>query len=501
MALKTIHGIKNLKENKMKNFLSIIITFLMVCMFSCKKSFLETTPMQSIAADRAITNIEGARAALIGLYDVMQSAAYYGRNVPIMTDLMSDNIYISARNSNRYQSFDQYNVTITDSYVSDLWENMYKVAVNANILIQKCSEMEFPAGNQAEVDHIIGEAYAIRALTYFELCRFFAKPYNSTSDGSHDGVPIVVNSDYSSVIKPARSSIADSYKQIIADLQQSITMLPVNPVGFSSSVKGRMNHYAAKAILARVYLYKGDWDNAELRAKEVILSGKYSLLSNSQFASTFRTQNNAETIFEIQYNSTDNLSSNALVNFCKQGGSYGDALATQNLYDQYTSSDVRRSTYLLMGKRSGSGGEDPAVQIVKFDNNSNYQEGVKIVRLADMYLIRAEALARKGAGQNEIDAAAALDIVRKRADASATATTATGVELQDLILLERRKEFFLEGHRLFDLTRNKKAFTKYRTAGITMPVENTSTKTILPIPRSELRYNSNVTQNPGYESQ
>lgn len=481
----------------MKRHLYILIIAIMGSLFgSCKKSFLETNPMQSTAADVAITNLAGARAAGNGLYGLLQPAGLYGRSFPVIADLMADNIYLSRRNSNRYQSYDQYTVTINDSYASGLWNQLYAVIVNANILIAKASAIEFPASDQPEASHILGEAYTLRAMAHFDLVRLFAQPYNYSTGATHPGVPVVTNGDYSTVIEPARNTVKEVYDQVIADLKKGIELLPAVPVGFAASFKGRASLNAAKALLARVYLYKEDWTNAEAMATEVIDSKKYTLLASSGYVANSRLQNNTETIFEVQYTATDNLGSDALVNFCKQSGSYGDALATDNLYKIFTATDVRRGL-LLLSKRSGSGGEDPAVTITKFDNTSTYLEGIKIIRLPEVYLIRAEARARQG-GKDAL-AIADLDLIRQRADAVALPTIATGTDLVDRVLLERRKELFLEGHRLFDLTRNKLSFIKYRTGDLEIPVPNTSLKTILPIPASEMNNNKNMEQNEGYK--
>lgn len=481
----------------MKRLLYImIVTITISSLGSCRKNFLETNPMQSTAADMAITNLAGARAAGNGLYGMLQSAGLYGRTFPVIADLMADNIYLSRRNSNRYQTYDQYTVTITDSYASGLWSQLYAVIVNANILIAKANSISFPASDQPEADHLVGEAYTLRAMAHFDLVRLFSQPYNYSAGATHPGVPVITNGDYGQVIEPARNTVKEVYDQVIADLKKSIELLPATPVGFAASFKGKVTLNAAKALLARVYLYKEDWANAEAMATEVIDSKKYTLLANNGYVANSRLQNNTETIFEVQYTATDNLGSDAMVNFSKQGGSYGDALATENLYNIYTAADVRRGL-LLMGKRSGSGGEDPAVQITKFDNTSTYLEGIKIIRLAEVYLIRAEARARQG-GKDAL-AIADLDVIRKRADAAAAVTTATGNDLINLVLLERRKELFLEGHRLFDLTRNKLSFTKYRTGGLEIPVVNTSLKTILPIPSSEMNNNKKMEQNEGYK--
>ncbi|WP_231464959.1 RagB/SusD family nutrient uptake outer membrane protein [Pedobacter sp. Leaf132] len=124
--------------------------------------------------------------------------------------------------------------------------------------------------------------------------------------------------------------------------------------------------------------------------------------------------------------------------------------------------------------------------ITKYNNTKIFEEGVKVIRLSEVYLIRAEARAKQ-TGKDAL-AAANLDVISKHADASVATTTATRAALQSLILVENRKEFAFEGHRLFDLIRNRLGFTKYRTGGTTIPIPANSNKTILPIPLAETEY-------------
>lgn len=469
---------------------------------SCKKEFLEIDPQQQTAVDLVVIDLPTTKAAVMGTYALLQSVDYYGRTFTVLPDLIADNMYISRKNSKRYITYDQYITTTNDGSASGAWERGYQTVVNSNIIIAKGEKLVVPETQAAEMKHLIGEAYTLRALAHFDLLRLFAAPYNATADAGHLGVPVVIKSGTSKedVISPKRNTVKEGYTQIVADLQKAISILPTTPVGFVPLNRGHITHYAAKALLARVYLYMGDWVNAEAMATDVITSNKYTMLSNANYVSGapgFRTQNNPEAIFEVQYTATNNLAQNALSSFLLQGASYGDGLATDELYNLYKSTDVRRG-FMSKSKRSGSGGEDPAFVITKYNNISTYEEGVKVIRLSEVYLIRAEARAKQGG--KDAGAAADLDVVAKRADATVATTTETGQALQDLILVENRKEFAFEGHRLFDLTRHKLAFTKYRTGGLTIPVPNTSLKTVLPIPLSEMNANPNMEQNEGYKA-
>ena len=487
----------------MKTSHKILFAMLIAMSFSaCKKEFLEINPQQQTDVDMVVVDLPSTRAAVIGTYSLMGGSTYYGRSVIVLPEVLSDNLYLSRRNSGRYTAYDQYIATQNDSYANSTWNTLYRTVVNANIIISKGEQLSVPNADLPEMKHLLGEAYTIRALALFDLLRLYALPYNVTANANHIGIPVILKNgtDKSNVISPKRNTVKEGYTQIVADLQKAITLMPTTPVGFSASNKGHISHYAAKGLLARVYLYMEDWVNAEIMAGDVITSNKYTLLNNANYVSgttNFRNQNNSETIFELVYNTTNNLGSDALVAFLLQGGSYGDGLATDDLYNRYTATDVRRG-FMAKGKRSGSGGEDPAITINKYNNTTTYEEGAKVIRLSELYLIRAEARAKQ-TGKDAL-AAADLDVIAKRADASKITTTAVGTALQTLILDENRKEFAFEGHRLFDLTRNKLNFTKYRTDGITLPIANTSLRTILPIPLSEMNSNPNMEQNEAYKT-
>lgn len=474
-------------------------TLIALLITSCGKEFLEIDPEQQAAVNMVVVDLPTTKAAVMGTYSLLQSAAYYGRSAVILPDLMADNMYISRRNSSRYTSYDQYITNTNDGTASGSWNIMYRTIVNANVIIAKGEVLSVPQSEQAEVSHLVGEAYTLRALAHFDLLRFYAAPYNSTPNASHIGVPVLAKSGTSKedIVNPKRNTVREGYDQIVSDLKKAISLMPATPVGFTASNKGHISQFAAKALLARVYLYMEDWANAEAMATDVISSNKFTLLSNANYVSgstNFRIQNNSEAIFEVVYNATNNLGTDRLAAFLFQGSSYGDGLATDDLYNLYTNTDVRKG-FMTRGSRTSA--ENPANVITKYNNVTTFEEGVKVIRLSEVYLIRAEARAKQTG--KEALAIADLDLIAKRADASAPTITATGVALQNLILLENRKEFAFEGHRLFDLTRNKLAFTKYRTGGLTIAIPNNSLKTVLPIPLAEMNANTNMEQNEGYK--
>lgn len=484
----------NTNKIKIKHF---FLPFMLLIFMGCKKSFLEIDPQQDTDVSRVAEDLPGARAAIIGVYTRLKPETYYGRSMILIPEIMSDNAFLSRRNSNRYQSYDRYGITINDSYARSLWDEAYRVIVNANLLIQKVTTTEYPSADQAEIDQILGEAYAIRALSHFDLVRLFAQPYNFTPGATHPGIPVVIKSGTvkSEIINPSRNTVEEVYKQIETDLKTALEYLPKTPKGFSKSLKGRISFYAAEAILSKVYLYMEKWENAEQHATSVIDSKAYTLLGNANFATDFSKQDNTETIFELQYSMTNRLSSDALANFLLQNGSYGDGLASMDLYNQYGSTDVRRN-FLKIGKRSGTGGEDPAVMVQKYSNITTYEEGVKVIRLGEVHLIRAEA--RAHIPGKTAEAAADLDKIAQRSEPTKASSIAIGNDLINEIIQERRKELAFEGDRLFDLRRNKKSFTKYMSDD-SMEIPYSNLKTILPIPLAEMNANGNIEQNEGYK--
>jgi hypothetical protein len=481
-------------KNRFYSILTIAAILFGLC--SCGKSFLDIPSTSDVDATKAITDINGMKTALNGIYDELQDDNYYDRTFILLPDLMADNVYISEKNSGRYLGYNRYNVTRFDGYADDLWDHVYRMIVNANLIIKEGPSVS--VNKKIEKQAIIGQAYAIRALGYFDLIRAFAQPYNFTSDASHLGVPLVTNSSINlpkKIKKPSRGTVKEVYDQIIADFKEAIDKLPTTLPGHSSSFKGMITKNAAKALLSRVYLYKEDWKDCNKLTTDVINSGQYQLLSTNDLVSNFNKPNNSETIFEIINTESDNPSTNSIGSFYNQQSSYGDALATYDLYNIYAPTDVRRN-FMKIGDRNAHGAENNVPLVLKYGST---EDNIKVIRLAEVYLNRAEAEAHLG---QDNDAISDLKKVAQRGDPNVVIDpTLTGQGLVDRILLERRKELSFEGQRLFDLTRNKKSFTKYRSEFEKIDVKYPSNKTILPIPESAIDVNPNLTQNSGYGSQ
>lgn len=477
-----------------KIVISAALIALTIC--SCKKSFLDLHSKEATDARDAIVDIESLGYAINGVYALMQNQSYYNRTFYLLPELMSDNVYLSSRRR-YYSPFEKFEFASDNGYVEGTWNQIYEVIVNSNFIIQKAPALDVPDEDKEKQKAIVGEAYAIRALANFDLCRLFAQPYNFTADAGHSGIPLILKSSVNAdeITYPSRNTVKEVYAAIVNDFKAAIDRLPEHIPGTSSDFKGMITLNAAKALLSRVYLYMEDWEHCEEMASEVIESQQYALLPTNELVSDYSAPNNSESIFEIINTFTDNSGSNSVVYYYNQDG-YGDALPTWDLYNRYTDQDVRRD-FMIIGDRSGGGGEKGVPLVTKFKKMAgNFEQDIIVIRLAEVYLNRAEARAHLNKSSEAI---ADLTKIAKRADPAAVIDPAlSGQALVNRILLERRKELAFEGQRLFDLTRNKLSFVKYHTGGSSTTIAYPNDRAILPIPQDEIDINPNLQQNKGY---
>lgn len=452
---------------------------------SCSESFLDINPEQSVAAENAIVDLVTLQTALYGVYSKLQNNDYYGRTMYIIPELMADNLYLSSRNTGRYLEYENFVVSERNGEAEGLWEKGYEVIVNATRAIEGGKAIEgSTATGQSSINQLIGEAYALRALAHFDLVRMFAQPYNFTADASHLGIPVITEVNIVQT-SPSRNTVKEVYTQINNDLTAALGLMQ------TQKGKGSFSIGAVKGLLARVALYQDDKINAIKYSSEVISTGGYTLIANKDYATLWSTELNNETLFEVVNTIADNEGSNSLGHFFSVSG-YADALVTTELYNLYDSEDARRTAITSGAKPSA---EINALFVNKYPKGTAADDNIKILRLAEQYLIRAEAYVKEGENtlaQND------LNVILKRANPNAPNATETDSALLDRILEERRKELAFEGHRLFDLNRNKKD-VKIIQSEKSITVSYPNDKFILPIPLKEINSNPNIKpQNTGY---
>ncbi len=470
--------------------------FALIMISSCKKSFLDLKPYDQVSIEAAITDETEMATALNGAYyslhtDHRQDATndqsnLFDRTLPLIADLMADNVAIVIDNSNRYTEIFNYSYLSTDSWATDTWTAGYSTILAVNNIINA----DIPV--TATSSQLKGEALTLRALIYFYLVRLYALPYTVNPDAP--GIPIILT--YDPNLKPARNSVAEVYMQIEKDLSDAFGMMTNTSKNSSYVTK-----YVARALEAKVALTKGDWQTAKAAAQDVVDNGGYSLAPASQYIAYWNdpapVSNKLETIFEVSNDGVNNNGNNSLAYFYDPAG-YGDVFAVQALYDLYSPTDIRKQL-MVPGDKSGQ----PINIVLKYPNaaNPDDKDDDKILRYSDILLILAEADARTG---NEDDARKWLNEVAQQRDPSFSGFTSTGQTLIDDIIRERRKELAFEGDRYWDIVRlnldvNRTNLDNNYPSNTSLTLPAGDPKRIWPIPQAEIDANPNIAQNPGYE--
>jgi starch-binding outer membrane protein, SusD/RagB family len=458
---------------------------LCVVFASCKKDFLDLKPYDQVSSENAIKDEAGMQAALNGTYAQLRSINLFGRAIPLVGDLMADNVYIATVNSNRF--IGEFNYVFNNNFGQSLntWSDGYVAILRANNIINS------PLTANTNVNQMKGEAYAMRALVYFYLVNLFGKPF--TVDAASPGVPIVLAYDPNE--KPARKKVSEVYQQIDADLAAAFNLI-------SSTTKNSsyVTKYAVRALQAKVALFKGDWAAAKTAALDVVNNGGYTLAASTNYVAYWNNPapitTKVETIFEVSFDGISNAGINSLAYFYDPSG-YGDAVCSDELYNTYSATDIRRSL-IVPGVRGTQN-----VKIVnKYRNNTNNadKDDVKIIRYAEILLILAEAYARTS---EEANALIRLNQVATIRDPSFAGYASTGAALLNDIINERRKELAFEGDRYWDLTRRNVDVVRVNLnnnypASTPLSLPASSHKRIWPIHQTELDANKNIQQNPNY---
>jgi hypothetical protein len=432
------------------------------------------------------------------MYTAMRSSSFFGRDIPVIQDVLADNVYISSSNSGRYLAYQNYNYIASTAEPGNIWNQGYVAILQANRIIYAANSL--PQTNA--VKQLRGEAFIARALCYLELVNFFGSPY--TVNPAADGVPFVTTPTFLTgpYSKPSRSSVTTVYAKITSDLDSAYNTMPA--LTASTFTLHPLNseflaRYAAKAIESRAYLYKGEYANARDAALLVVNNAGYTLADSSAYVSYWANPTaqtgKVETIFELALTSTSNNGTNGLDNFYYQPNAYGDGLVYGDLYNQYNARDVRKQLILTSSPTRGA-----VFVINKYSNlpNGSDKDDIKVIRYSEVLLTLAESYARLG---DDVNAQLYVNQVAKKRQPTFTGYLTTGATLASDIVAERRKELAFEGLRYFDLTRLNLPVSRPAQTGIVTTVRTldvTSTKRIFPVPQAEIDANPAVKQNTGY---
>lgn len=447
-------------------------------MSSC--NVLNIEPLDQISSNQAFASINDAQGVANGMYHNLQTV--YMWRLQVITDIASD-MSQQVDTWDALIAADEFNWGIDNSEVEDLYTPLYRCIDIANNIIANVPSL---TADQAVKDDLVGQAYFIRGLAYFDLTRLFGGfPGIYGTDGVV--IKLTPSSGLNTEDFATRSTLRQSYDQAESDLLAALGVLPETRSS-STLTKAKATKAAARALLARYYLYNRDWPKAETFASEAIGT---STLSTS-FTSIFTTKNTAESIFELQFSNVDGMGLRQWYFPASLGGRGGSALHSQT-YNEMTAdpADVRGTFTAL----NSSAGTYYTTKWSMVQNADNFQ----LLRMAEQFLIRAEARAE----QDKLGLAADdLNAVRTRAGI-ANSDAVTKEELLDAILQERKLEFVGEGQRWFDVIRSGKAmdiFSEVIRSKGSLPFYHLSSegRQVLPIPSVEIRTNTNLIQNEAY---
>jgi len=457
----------------------------------CKKN-LEIEPEQSVSDDAVFTTKNGAQSALNGVYSTAQLLNVFGSQPQTMGDFQADNVEFVGSFPTLQEIF-QFTTISTNVTVQGWWQDHYRVILRANSIIDRVPGITESGFTDVQKKQMVAEAKFMRALTYFQLVNLFGQPVQ-INGGNSLGVPLILKEFIGEVEFPARATVSAVHLQIKKDLEEAIPDLLVN-FSVASDTRGRATKGAARGLLSRLHLYRNEWTEAASYANDVITATPlYALASNYAFFDG----NTAEDIFSIQMTAIDNSRTGsggwASSHRPAANGGRGDCPFSLSLEEAYAQEpgDLR---FLISSMGNAADGISRRFTL-KFPDAINNIDNAPIIRVTEMYLNRAEALAEKdGINQTSIDL---MNALRTRAGLP-TWTLSTFTTKEDLvaaILNERRKELCFEGHRRMDLLRRGLPLrSSGPTAGISKPGDD---KVILPIPQRELDINRSLQKNPGY---
>jgi hypothetical protein len=446
----------------------IIIAFTWV-LSSCEYT-LEPQPVDLLTDELVLNEPKDVANVEVGLYNAFRNIM---PSTVIAGDFTADNLTHNGTFS-QYRELGNKNITSANASAAALWQSIYSTVYISNFILEKLPTIT--GVSTTERNRVTGAAHFLRGYAYFIALHSFG------------GVPEVLTTAIETNRNIPRASVSDINQLIIDDYTAALGKLPdVAPnAGYSSN-------YAVRAALAKFYLYSKNWAQAETYSTQVISSNKYTL--EPSFKNLVLKDFTNESIFEVGYTITDdpgtdnNLGLNSLFQGRREiipSNQVVVALASAESGDRYSS---------ITFNSANLAGTDNGWSVAKYGTPDQDNNNIVVIRLGEMYLIRAEARANQGKITGTGSAAEDINVLRTRANAP-TITSATQNQMITLVEQERRYELAFEGHRWYDIVRTDRA------AQI-MPAFNSNWKdtyNVWPIPQREIQNNPALAdnQNPGY---
>lgn len=491
---------------------------------ACQKSFLDV-PVQGQATTATDPNL--AVNLVTGVYNSLYNGEAFGGaggdvhgiSFVAATNIISDDADkgSTAGDQPLLGDLDNFATTPTNNFVAALWNGYFSGISRANQALAALSNAALDAQTK---NRLIGEVRFIRGYYYFNLVRFFGKVPKVVR------VPLDAQDANTDPAFQTRAPVDTIYNVITQDLQFAVDNLPVR----SQSAVGHANKGAAQALLAKTYLYRKNWQQVQALTQAVIQSGQYALVSDYAILWRKAGDNNSESIFETQ-SGTFNNSDLAVGGYCTWQGprvgplggwtdlGFGFCTPTTDLVNAYETGDKRRASTVITIDRSGRGlgtllydgfripsgdsvqnnyynykayaSENPSVEPY-LGNRDRKQKNVRLLRLADVLLMNAEAANELG---QTAQAVTYLNQVRTRAGLGAT-KAASQSDLRTAIWNERRVELAMEHDRFFDLVRQGRAAQVMQAKGKAFVAGKHE---LLPVPSLQIQLSGGrLDQNNGY---
>ncbi|MCW3804015.1 RagB/SusD family nutrient uptake outer membrane protein [Plebeiibacterium marinum] len=485
-----------------------IIIYFITLMITCPAcdNFLEQEPGTQTSTDEIFSSYTGYKMALNGCYYSLEELLTGVRNA-VYADALGGNIAFTPSKTNYGISVPTFIENIysfadlaDDSDMDLVYDDFYGIINAANIILDRIPGLTDATDDQ--VSQLKAEVLCIRAICHFYLARYYAQNYSYTADASHPGIICNTKVQQAGKDYPARKTVKETYDIIITDLQTALNSFTPENI-LAGPVYSYFNNNSCKALLARVALYAQNYQLALDYASDVIENSGIALLGKDDYIQEWEKPNTpvSEIIFELSAKK-DNQGSVKTTNtlaahfgVLPDNDEFKDYCASPDLLNLFDENDIRgKGMYTEASIETIVEGEtETAFPSYFFTNKFQDNPGNPVLRMSEMYLIRAEAYARL----NETESALTV-LNTLRAERGALPATNTD-NILDEIFTERRKELCFEGHLFFDIARFHKNAERYSGCiATTCNLNYPSYYFILPIPKSNTDLNSNLEQNEGY---
>ena len=489
-------------------------------------SCLEKYPGSAVLESQAMQTYEDAEQFVTGLYSKFKSGSLYNGYLTILPDIQSDLVYAVDGYSNQYGTFWLWQIRSTSSESESVYASLYSLISGCNFYLERVGNVKANLIDDAKLtslDYYTGEVYTLRALAYSELIKLFCKAYDPATAKEELGV--VLRKHYAQQEVAERASLYDSYQFVLNDLAKAEELLDSDYDMYSSDYATKA---LAEALHARVALYMQDWEKAIEYSTKLIDNNMFQLSSAntvytggmSYFEYMWNYDLATEIIWRVKLTpqSPGAMLGSTFLNFTTDYlYFYPDYVPAQWVLNLYASNDYRYTAYFSQ-KQTGYAHGLVWPLLVKYYGNGDFINSYQLYhvsmpkpfRLAEQYLIRAEAYCRQ---EKPNYSAASKDLTKMRESrfqSGAGSISLSAANYMQQIAEERVRELYMEGHRLHDLKRWGKLYNNgegfARTPQTSSLAEGSSIKKtaddymfVWPIPRHEVEApGSKVQQNPGY---